>query len=159
MADALETISSSISRISQQVSALEKARDLLTGKLLPGVDKKVSERSPGVSIRGMKIESENGDVKVINAATGTGGYATRINLKNPGFHCTCPDFEKRQRACKHVIALASQAVEKIETTIEDMVDTSNGFTEHLKSLESSLNRLAMESEQAVAFYDSVSKVL
>lgn len=33
----------------------------------------------------------------------------RVTWANGSAHCTCPDFQRRQRECKHIIAAAIEA--------------------------------------------------
>jgi len=71
-----------------------------------------ASKAPDVKVTDVEIKTtQHGNVGVVTQVTAKTGdnaqYNTRITLApNPGFRCTCPDLEKRHKACKHVAALA-----------------------------------------------------
>jgi len=70
-----------------------------------------ASKAPDVKVTDVEIKTtQHGNVGVVTQVTAKTGdnaqYNTRITLApNPGFRCTCPDLEKRHKACTHVALL------------------------------------------------------
>ena len=67
-------------------------------------------RAATVTVESVKLSLSGATLNGVTARTGEGGkYNTRISFApRRGFHCTCPDFQQRKVACKHVAALAAR---------------------------------------------------
>jgi hypothetical protein len=93
------------------VSAVSAALRALAGVTDPAR----AVRAATVTVESLKLSLNGATITGVSARTGEGGkYATRIVFApRRGFHCTCPDFQQRKVACKHVAALAARVGEMI----------------------------------------------
>jgi uncharacterized Zn finger protein len=71
----------------------------------------------GLEIAATKKLRQKGDLWLVPSVTGNGTYVVDPTVYGPAT-CTCPDFELRQAACKHVYA--------VEYTIKRERPTPNG---------------------------------
>jgi hypothetical protein len=125
-----------------------KAAITLLDRLDAAVPSSRAHRAPTVKVSGVQVKTtfipnNGGGIPVVaTAVTGEGGYQTRITFHpKPAFHCTCPDFQQRKHACKHVAALAVECRKRfwaIEGLIENDVEA---LSIQLTELESALNTM------------------
>ena len=80
-------------------------------------------RSLGVGVQSLVFKRDGGKSGVASVVRGSSGnYACAIVFNPRGFRCTCPDSQQRGRQvgpCKHVIATANAAMEKVKVAGAD----------------------------------------
>jgi len=95
--------------------SLGRLRGILRDRLIPTADPAVASRSKDVGISLFRVETVNGEVGSFHGTT-LNGWNPRITfLPSTGHHCTCPDWANRKRVCKHVVALAENAIGHLVT--------------------------------------------
>jgi len=162
MSNALQEASSSLANLNATMGNTKDAITLLD-RLDAATPSSRAQRAPNVKVSGVQIKAtflpgNGGGIPVIaTATTGEGGYQTRITFHpKQGFHCTCPDFQQRKHACKHVAALGVECRKRfwaIMDLIEGDVET---MSIQLTELESTANTLAANAGAALkSFKDSL----
>ena len=95
------------------MSELKAQRAILRDRLIPSADPAVASRAADVAISLFRVTTLNGSIDSFQGTTLT-GWETRISFApKTGHHCACPDWKNRQRACKHVVALAERAIQHL----------------------------------------------
>lgn len=148
--DPIRSAETAIAGMRQTLSNLQVANSLLD-RLESAVPSSRAQRAPDVPVSKVEITTQtlpdgSGVPVSVTATTGSGEYRTRITFQpKQGFHCTCPDLQKRRAACKHVAALAVICRKRF-WAISELIETDvNTFTERLVALESAAERLSSES--------------
>lgn len=62
------------------------------------------ERGKAIAATGVVRKADKGDCWTVPAQSRAGSYKVDLAGENP--KCTCPDFELRNKACKHIFAVA-----------------------------------------------------
>ncbi len=121
---------------------LKTQRTALRDRLIPSADPAVASRAADVAISLFRVTSLNGAVDSFHGTTLT-GWETRISfIPKVGHHCTCPDWKNRQRACKHVVALAERA-------IQHLVLKENRATQVIETMDEKVRLLQIEAHEAL----------
>jgi hypothetical protein len=75
-----------------------------TGNYTPDGEAREAREQRGLAIAATKKLTQKGDLWLVPSATGTGTYVVDPSVYGPAT-CTCPDYDLRQEACKHVYAV------------------------------------------------------
>lgn len=65
-------------------------------------DSQRADRAKEIAARGQIARA--GDMWLVPSQTGDAVY--RVTLDGEQLRCTCPDFDRRQQPCKHIMAAA-----------------------------------------------------
>jgi hypothetical protein len=96
-----------VARWSKYLGDLE---DLLESRLLAKSDPEIQARSQATRFRAYKfLYGNEGDLVGIIGRSETGWLTRLAFAPRPAHGCTCPDWVRRHRACKHVLSLATLA--------------------------------------------------
>lgn len=91
---------------------LASRRETLGVRLLSRVDSGRLTRATTVPVHEIQFAP---DGRAVVARTGAGHYITRILfVPKPAHHCSCPDWQQRRVACKHVVALGLAAADQLD---------------------------------------------
>lgn len=156
--DTLTLITNKLTELATLGRQMADIQTLLHGRLLGAANPKIVDRSSGVSIGALEFAIDNHNVILgVAAKTHTQGsnggvYNTRLTFSpSPKHGCTCPDWNQRQHACKHVVALAYACDQRMSEQVEDLRTT-------LKSVRTTIRELGDTLDMAMVLtLDALSK--
>lgn len=145
--DPVDRINAGLSNLLTLATNLRDIQVMLHDRLLGKAEAGVIDRVKDTAVEGLHILI-NPDNQILGASarTGTGGYSTAMTFHPRTAHkCTCPDWDKRRRACKHVLALAEKCDLELDAQVKAITGVLTQARSTLRDLEATLAQTMAES--------------